>query len=101
MARIRDSTSPSLTSISTHSRASNAEKREAQKRADAISRAERRRPPAARRAGALTIFFQDFFHHLDLEIPLREQFLEPRVLGLELLQPLRSARRQRSGCVTY
>src|SRR3546814_18607171 len=32
-------------------------------------------------------FCGDFLHHLDLEIPLRHQLLQTRVLSLKLLQP--------------
>jgi hypothetical protein len=32
------------------------------------------------------VFCGDFLHHLDLEIPLGHQLLQPRILGLELLQ---------------
>jgi len=41
----------------------------------------------ARRAGTLTVFCGDLLHHLDLEIALRHQLLQPRVRMLELLQP--------------
>lgn len=34
------------------------------------------------------LFCGDFLHHLDLEIALRQQFLQPRILGLKLLQAL-------------
>jgi hypothetical protein len=40
-----------------------------------------------RRAGTLTIFCVDLLHHLNLEVTLGDQLLQPRILCLELLQP--------------
>jgi hypothetical protein len=41
----------------------------------------------SRRAGTLTIFCGDLLHHLDLEVALGHQLLQPSVFLLELLQP--------------
>jgi hypothetical protein len=41
----------------------------------------------SRRTGTLTIFYGNLLHHLDLEIALRHQLLQPRVLLFKLLQP--------------
>jgi hypothetical protein len=48
-----------------------------------------------RRAGTLTIFCVDFLHHLDLEVALGNELLQPRVLRLELLQAAHVIRLQR------
>jgi hypothetical protein len=42
---------------------------------------------AAGEPGRSPVFCGDFHHHLDLEITLGDQLLQPRILGLELLQP--------------
>jgi hypothetical protein len=39
-----------------------------------------------RRAGTLTIFCVDLLHDLDLRVALGNQLLQPRILGLQLLQ---------------
>ena len=41
-----------------------------------------------RRAGTLTSFCRDFLHHLDFEIALGHQLLQPRILRFELPQAL-------------
>jgi hypothetical protein len=43
------------------------------------------------RAGTLTIFCGDFLHHFDLEVALGHEFLQARVLLLELLSRRKSS----------
>jgi hypothetical protein len=50
---------------------------------------------ACRQAGTPTIFCCDLLHHFDLEVALRHQLLQPRVLLFELLQPPHVVRLER------
>ena len=70
----------------THSQGPNGRFRSARKRAASTGRARRRAQPARGVPASSPLSAADLLHHVDLKIALGNEFLQLRVLGLELAQ---------------